>query len=69
MAFTEREQLKALIDRLTDEEAQALWVIVKSMIWKEDDPTPEELEAIRKSEDIRNDELTPAEEVSKELGI
>ncbi|MFZ5650281.1 MAG: hypothetical protein ACOY4I_05465, partial [Bacillota bacterium] len=36
-----RDQIKALVDRLTDEQAQALWVILSSMAWPEEEISPE----------------------------
>lgn len=37
-----REYLKALIDRLSEEQAQALLVILNSMAWREENLTPDE---------------------------
>jgi predicted nucleic acid-binding protein len=37
-----REHVKALIDRLADEQVQALWIILESMVWPLEEISPEE---------------------------
>lgn len=66
----QRDLIKALVDKLTDEEVQALWVIVNSMVWETAEATPEEVEMINESrEDIKAGRVVDAEDVWRELGI
>jgi len=65
-----KEIVKALIDRLNNEQVEALRVIIESMIWPEEDITPEEAEAIAQGEaEIKAGLGVKAEEVWKELGL
>lgn len=66
----QRELLKALVDKLTDKQVQALFVIVESMAWETVAATPEEIEIIKESqEDIKAGRVVKAEDVWRELGI
>ncbi len=65
-----KEYVKALIDRLTDEQVQALWVILNSMAWPIEEITPEEAAEIRKARtEIEAGKGIKAEDVWRELGI
>lgn len=65
-----REHVKALIDRLTDEQVQALWVILESMAWPTEGITPEEAAEIEEAlAEIDAGKGVKAEDVWKELGI
>ena len=65
-----REYVKALIDRLTDEQVQALWVILQSMTWPTEELTPEEIAEISEARnDIKAGKGIKAEDVWNELGI
>jgi len=65
-----RECLKALIDRLTDKQAEALWVILESMAWSSEEITPEEAAEIKAAfAEIDAGRGVKAEDVWKELGI
>lgn len=65
-----REQVKAVIDRLTDEQVQALWVILESMAWPTEEITPEEAAEIEEAlAEIDADKRLKAEDVWKELGL
>ncbi len=66
----EREHVKALIDRLSNEQVQALWVILNSMAWPEVNISPEdEKEIIEGLNDLKEGKKVSAEDVWKELGI
>ena len=66
----QREMLKALVDKLTDEQVTALLIIVDSIAWEKVEATPEEIEMINKSrEDIKAGRVVDAEDVWRELGI
>ncbi|RPF49490.1 hypothetical protein EDD75_0306 [Thermodesulfitimonas autotrophica] len=65
-----REYVKALIDRLTDEQVDALRVIVESMAWPTERVTPEEAAEIEEAlAEIDAGKGVKAEDVWKELGI
>lgn len=65
-----REHVKALIDRLTDEQVQALWVILESMAWPTEEITPEEAAEIEDAlAEIDAGKGVKAEDVWKELGL
>ncbi len=65
-----REFVKAMIDRLTDEQVQALWVILESMAWPVERITPEEAAEIEEAlAEIDAGKGVKAEDVWKELGI
>jgi len=65
-----RDQLKALVDRLTDEQVQALWVILSSMAWPEEEISPEEASEINQARtEIEAGKGVKAEDVWRELGI
>ena len=65
-----RDQIKALVDRLTDEQAQALWVILSSMAWPEEEISPEEAREISQARaEIEAGKGVKAEEVWREPGI
>jgi predicted transcriptional regulator len=65
-----REYVKALIDRLTDEQVEALQVIVESMAWPTEKVMPEEAAEIEEAfADIDAGRGVKAEDVWNELGI
>lgn len=65
-----REYVKALIDRLTDVQVEALQVIVESMAWPTEWITPEEAAEIEEAfAEIDTGKGVKAEDVWKELGI
>jgi len=65
-----REYVKALIDRLTDEQVEALRIIVESMAWPTEEITPEEAAEIDEAfAEIDAGKGVKAEDVWKELGI
>ena len=65
-----RDQIKALVDRLTDEQVQALWVILSSMAWPEEEISPEEASEINQARaEIEAGKGVKAEDVWRELGI
>ena len=65
-----RDQLKALVDRLTDEQVQALWVILSSMTWPEEEISPEEASEINQARaEIEAGKGIKAGDVWRELGI
>lgn len=66
----EREHVKALIDRLSDEQIQALWVILNSMAWPEVGISQEDEADIKEGlADLKAGRKVRAEDVWKELGI
>jgi restriction endonuclease len=66
----EREHVKALIDRLNDEQVQALWVILNSMAWSTEKISPEEAAEIEESfAEIDAGKGVKAEDVWRELGV
>lgn len=66
----EREYVKALIDRLTDEQVQALWVILNSIAWPVEKVTPEEAAEIEEGfSEIDAGRGVKAEDVWRELGV
>ncbi len=66
----QREHVKALIDRLTDEQVQALWVVLNSMAWPEVEIAPEDEADLEEGlADLRAGRKVKAEDVWKELGI
>lgn len=66
----QREYVKALIDRLTDEQVQALFVFLHSMALSEEDISPEDEVAIEEGlADLAAGRKVKAEDVWKELGI
>ncbi|RDV81250.1 hypothetical protein [Ammonifex thiophilus] len=65
-----RECVKALIDRLSDEQVQALWVILESMAWPVEKVSPEEAAEIKEAlAEIEAGKGVKAEDVWKEFGI
>ncbi|MQL52774.1 hypothetical protein GFC01_10970 [Desulfofundulus thermobenzoicus] len=65
-----REHVKALIDRLSDEQVQALWVILNSMAWPTEKVSPEEAAEIEESfAEIDAGKGVKAEDVWRELGV
>lgn len=65
-----REHVKALIDRLTDEQVQALWIILESMAWPVEEISPEEVAELAEARDeIEAGRGIKAEDVWRELGI
>lgn len=65
-----REYVKALVDRLTDDQVQALWVILESVAWPEIEISPEEEAEIKEGlADLAAGRKVKAEDVWKELGI
>jgi predicted transcriptional regulator len=66
----EREHVKALIDRLSDEQVQALWVILNSIAWAEVEISPEDEADIKEGlADLESGRKVRAVDVWKELGI
>ncbi|MEW5953351.1 MAG: hypothetical protein AB1815_06320 [Bacillota bacterium] len=66
----EREYIKALIDRLSEEQVQALWVILNCMAWPTEEVSPEEAAEIEKSlAEIDEGKGVKAEDVWRELGV
>jgi len=66
----EREHVKALIDRLSDEQVKALWVILNSIAWPEVEISPEDEADIKEGlADLESGRKVRAEDVWKELGI
>lgn len=64
------EQVKALIDQLSEEQLQALWVILKSMAWPEVEISPEDEKDIKEGlEELDSGSRVSAEDAWKELGI
>ena len=65
-----RECIKALIDRLTDEQAQALWVILESMAWPEVGTSPADETAIDEGlADLAAGRKVSAKDAWAELGL
>lgn len=65
-----REYVKALIDRLSDEQVQALWIILNSMAWPTEKVATEEMAEIEEGfAEIDAGEGVKAEDAWKELGI
>lgn len=65
-----REYIKALIDRLTDDQVEALRVILESMAWPTEKITPEEAAELEEARaEIRAGKGIKAEDVWRELGI
>lgn len=65
-----REQVKALIDRMTDEQVQALWIILNSMAWPEEEVSPVEAEEIGKGfKEIKEGKGIKADDLWREIGI
>ncbi|MCL6477506.1 MAG: hypothetical protein K6T65_03745 [Peptococcaceae bacterium] len=65
-----REHVKALIDRLSDEQVQALWVILSSMAWPEEEISPEEAGEIEQARaQMEAGKGVKAGDVWRELGI
>ncbi len=65
-----REHVKALIDRLSDEQVQALWVILNSIAWPTEKVSPEEAAEIEESfAEIDAGKGIKAEDVWRELGV
>lgn len=65
-----RECIKALVDQLTDKQAEALWVILESMAWPKERITPEEAAELEEARaEIRAGKGVKADDVWRELGI
>lgn len=70
MVSVARECVKALIDRLNDEQVQALYIILSSMAWPVEEITPEEAAEIDEARaEIEAGKGIKAEDVWRELGI
>jgi len=70
LPYEPRDYVKTLIDRLSDEQVQALLVILESMAWPTEPITPEEAEEIEAGfAEIEAGKGVKAEDVWKELGI
>ena len=70
MEAVAREYVKALIDRLTDEQVKALRVILESMAWPIEEVSPEEIAEIEEGfAEIEAGKGVKAKDVWKELGI
>ncbi len=69
MAIT-REQVKALIDRLTEEQVHALWVILSAMAWPEAEISPEDEADIKEGiADLEAGRKVRADEVWEKLEV
>lgn len=65
-----REYVKAMIDRLTDEQVHALYVILVSMAWPTEEIAPEEAADLEEARaEIKAGKGIKAEDVWRELGI
>ncbi|MGB9919698.1 MAG: hypothetical protein ACPLPT_03040 [Moorellales bacterium] len=65
-----REHVKALIDRPADEQVQALWIILESMVWPLEEISPEEATELAEARaQIEAGMGIRAEDVWRELGI
>ncbi|OAT83509.1 hypothetical protein A6M21_08135 [Desulfotomaculum copahuensis] len=65
-----REQVKALVDRLSDEQVKALWVILNAMAWPEVEVSPEDEADIKEGlADLEAGRKVSAEDAWKQLGI
>ncbi|MCR4420144.1 MAG: hypothetical protein QHH27_06505 [Clostridia bacterium] len=65
-----REHVKALIDRLSDEQVQALWVVLNSMAWPEVRVSPEDEADIEEGiADLEAGRKVKADDVWQGLGI
>ena len=70
MGAVPREYVKAVIDRLSEEQVMALWVILQSMIWPTEEWAPEEAAEIAEARaDILVGKGIKAEDVWNELGM
>ena len=64
------ENVKSLIDRLSDDQVFALWVILQPLVWTGEDITQEEaVEISEASAEIPAGKGIRAEDVWRELGI
>jgi len=64
------EHIKALIDRLSDEEVKALWIILEAMTWPVEAISPEEAAELEAAEaEIRAGKGIKAEDIWRELGL
>ncbi|MBE0467628.1 MAG: hypothetical protein IBX71_10460 [Candidatus Desulforudis sp.] len=62
--------LKALVDRLSDRQVDELWGIVTSMVWPEEEITPEEARELDEAiKELDAGKRIRAEDVWRELGI
>ncbi|ACA59289.1 hypothetical protein Daud_0767 [Candidatus Desulforudis audaxviator MP104C] len=62
--------LKALVDRLSDRQVDELWEIVTSMVWPEEEITPEEARELDEAiKELDAGKRIRAEDVWRELGI
>lgn len=66
----ERDYVKALIDRLSDEQVQALYVMLVSMVWPTEKVSPAEATDIEEGfAEIRAGKGVRAEDAWKRLGL
>nr|WP_025774449.1 hypothetical protein [Moorella thermoacetica] len=67
---TPAEEIKSLLDRLSYKQLEALRIIVESMIWPQEQLTPEEAEIVDEGfAEIERGEGMSWEEVKNELGL
>jgi len=66
---TPAEELKSLLDRLSYKQLEALRVIVESMLWPQEQLTPEEEIVDEGFAEIERGEGMSWEEVKNELGL
>ncbi len=65
-----REYVKALVDRLNEEQVKALWVILNAMAWPEVEISPEDEADIEEGlADLTAGRKVSAEDAWKQLGI
>jgi predicted transcriptional regulator len=65
-----REHVKALIDRLSDEQVKALWVLLNAVAWPEVEISPEDEADIKEGlADLEAGRKVSAEDAWKQLGI
>ena len=65
-----RENVKALVDRLSNDQVFALWIILQPLAWPAEEISPEEaLEIAEAKAEIEAGKGIKAEDVWRELGI
>lgn len=65
-----RENVKALVDRLSDDQVYALWIILQSLAWPAEEISPKEAVEVAKARaEIEAGKGIKAEDVWRELGI
>ncbi|MDD3880167.1 MAG: hypothetical protein PHP26_09290 [Syntrophomonas sp.] len=65
-----RENVKALVDRLSDDQVFALWIILQPLAWPAEEISPEDaLEIAEAKAEIEAGKGIKAEDVWRKLGI